>query len=139
MPASTMGAISPSGCARWCQEDMGDETRPAQTQMDPKARKGLSIGMVFPVPGQAAKAGTGGSSRKTTHGQGHALNDAYQGVLTDYLISHPAPQPLLDRPQIGCLADKGAAMDLGQDREKVRIVLLEIGNRPTPPVCAPKS
>ena len=111
------------------QEDMGDDPRPAQAQMQAKAIQDLSVSMIFAVAGYAAKAATPRRTSKATHWNWHTINDTQQRGVPHHLISQVAPQAFLDRPQIGGLPHKRTSMQLVQSRKKVRVVLSKVGKQ----------
>lgn len=111
----------------WSQKHMGDDARPAQTQMQAKAVKGLAVGMIFAITGLSAKAHTPGSTGKAANRKQHAVDDANQLIVSDQFIAQIYPQALFDRPQIGGLPDKGRAVHLAKTLEEMGILPSEEG------------
>src|SRR5579863_2857561 len=112
-----------------CRKHPGQQTRPTQLRMQPKAIKGLAIRMIFAIACYATEAHTPGRTGKTADWQWHAIHYRQAWIVADQFVTQPAPEAFFDRPQIGGLSDEGATRELLQSREKVRVMPLKIGKQ----------
>ncbi len=94
--------------------------------MQPIAIEGLATGMIFAVAGSLIKAMAAVRSRKLTHWERHTIHDSHRRVIEQKRVTDQAPQPLLDRPQVGCLSQPGRASYSRHFRKEMRVVTAEV-------------
>ena len=109
------------------QDDLADQAGPGQAGVQAEAVEGLAVGVVLAVtrlaPEAAAEAGAG----EPADGDGHAVDDLNAVIGGGGLPGQPAPDQLLDVPEVGGLTGKSRAASVGQGREEVSEMAAEVG------------
>ena len=106
------------------QRDRRDRLDPSGAiaeDMEPKAIEGLAGGMVVSTRGRVTEAAALVGAGESTDRDRRAVDERHRvGVfLPDELV----PEQVLEFPEVGGLAEEGRAMDAGDGREEVGIML----------------
>ncbi len=108
------------------QVHLGNDSRPTQPQMQPKAVEGLPTGMIFAKAGTVVKPMAAIGARKLADRDRHTIHDRHRRIIEQEAVTDKAPQPLFHGPQVGRLAHKGRTIDLRHRWEKVCVVAAEV-------------
>ncbi len=108
------------------QDHLGNYSRPAQADMQAEAIEGLASRMVLAVVGLPSEAPTAGGAGELTDRDRKTINDGNRWVIGQELVSYPFPEAFFDGPQIGRLAHKAGAVQMGQSGKEGRPVVTKV-------------